>query len=33
MNITVLNGSPHSKGNTKTMIEAFTKGPWKPAIR
>ena len=26
MNITVLNGSPHSKGNTKTMIEAFYKG-------
>ena len=26
MNITVLNGSPHSKGKTKTMIEAFTKG-------
>lgn len=26
MDITVLNGSPHSNGNTKIMIEAFAKG-------
>lgn len=26
MKIVILNGSPHPKGNTKALVDAFTKG-------